>query len=86
MTTFESLIPTTVRNRFDGIKRPYSPAEVQKLRGSITQRYTLAEMGATRLWELLHDEPFTNALGALPGNQAMQMVRAGLKAIYLSGW
>ena len=86
MITFESLIPTTVRNRFDGIKRPYSPAEVQKLRGSITQRYTLAEMGATRLWELLHDEPFTNALGALSGNQAMQMVRAGLKAIYLSGW
>jgi len=86
MTTFESLIPTTARNRFDGIKRPYSPAEVQKLRGSITQRYTLAEMGATRLWELLHDEPFTNALGALSGNQAMQMVRAGLKAIYLSGW
>ncbi len=86
MITFESLIPTTARNRFDGIKRPYSPAEVQKLRGSITQRYTLAEMGATRLWELLHDEPFTNALGALSGNQAMQMVRAGLKAIYLSGW
>ena len=86
MTTFESLIHTAQRGRFDGIKRPYSPAEVQKLRGSITQRYTLAEMGAKRLWQLLHDEPFTNALGALSGNQAMQMVRAGLKAIYLSGW
>jgi isocitrate lyase len=86
MTTFEALIPTAQRHRFEGIKRPYTPAEVEKLRGSITQRYTLAEMGAKRLWELLHDEPFTNALGALSGNQAMQMVRAGLKAIYLSGW
>jgi isocitrate lyase len=86
MTTFESLIHTAPRGRFDGIKRPYSLAEVQKLRGSITLRHTLAEMGAKRLWELLHDEPFTNALGALSGNQAMQMVRAGLKAIYLSGW
>jgi isocitrate lyase len=86
MTTFEALIPTAQRGRYNGIKRPYSPAEVAKLRGSVTQRYTLAEIGAKRLWELLHDEPFTNALGALSGNQAMQMVRAGLKAIYLSGW
>jgi len=86
MTTFESLIPTAPARRFDGIERPYSPADVEKLRGSITQRYTLAEMGAKRLWELLHTEDFTNALGALSGNQAMQMVRAGLKAIYLSGW
>jgi len=86
MTTFETLIPTAPARRFDGIERPYSPADVEKLRGSITQRYTLAEMGAKRLWELLHTEDFTNALGALSGNQAMQMVRAGLKAIYLSGW
>jgi len=86
MTTFETLIPTAPAHRFDGIERPYSPADVEKLRGSITQRYTLAEMGAKRLWELLHTEDFTNALGALSGNQAMQMVRAGLKAIYLSGW
>ena len=86
MTTFEALIPTAQRGRYNGIKRPYSPAEVAKLRGSVTQRHTLAEIGAKRLWELLHDEPFTNALGALSGNQAMQMVRAGLKAIYLSGW
>jgi len=86
MTTFETLIPTAPARRFDGIERPYSPADVEKLRGSITQRYTLAEMGAKRLWELLHTEHFTNALGALSGNQAMQMVRAGLKAIYLSGW
>jgi isocitrate lyase len=86
MTNFETLIPTAARKRFDGIERPYTPADVAKLRGSITQRYTLAEMGAKRLWDLLQDEPFTNALGALSGNQAMQMVRAGLKAIYLSGW
>ena len=86
MTTFESLIPTAPFKRFDGISRPYGPEAVRKLRGSITQRYTLAEMGAKRLWEQLHDDPFTNALGALSGNQAMQMVRAGLKAIYLSGW
>ena len=86
MTTFESLIPTAPYKRFDGISRPYTPEAVWKLRGSITQRHTLAEMGAKHLWELLHDEPVTNALGALSGNQAMQMVRAGLKAIYLSGW
>ena len=86
MTTFADLIPNTPKTRFDGIKRPYTPADVQKLRGSITQRHTLAEMGATRLWDQLHNDPFTNALGALSGNQAMQMVRAGLKAIYLSGW
>ncbi|MFT3987429.1 isocitrate lyase [Aestuariivirga sp.] len=85
MTSFESLVPSAPR-RFDGIERPYTPAEVEKLRGSVTQRHTLAEMGSKRLWEMLHGEPFVNALGALSGNQAMQMVRAGLKAIYLSGW
>jgi isocitrate lyase len=86
MTNFETLVPSAARKRFSGIVRPYSPEDVMKLRGSITQRHTLAELGAKRLWDLLHDEPFTNALGALSGNQAMQMVRAGLKAIYLSGW
>ncbi|MBG1232831.1 isocitrate lyase [Aestuariivirga litoralis] len=86
MTTFESLIPHAPQRRFDGITRPYTPQDVDKLRGSVSQRFTLAEMGAQRLWALLHNEPFTNALGALSGNQAMQMVRAGLKAIYLSGW
>jgi isocitrate lyase len=86
MTNFETLVPSAARKRFSGIVRPYSPEDVAKLRGSVTQRYTLAEIGAKRLWDLLHDEPFTNALGALSGNQAMQMVRAGLKAIYLSGW
>ncbi|WNG20784.1 isocitrate lyase [Cystobacter fuscus] len=72
--------------RFEGIKRTYSEADVDKLRGSIRVTHTLAEMGARRLWELLHTQDFVAALGALTGNQAVQMVRAGLQAIYLSGW
>lgn len=72
--------------RFQGIVRPYSEADVKKLRGSMRIQYTLAEMGANRLWELMHNEPYVQALGALTGNQAMQQVRAGLKAIYVSGW
>ncbi len=72
--------------RFEGITRCYTQKDVEKLRGSVRISYTLAEMGAKRLWELLHTEDFINALGALTGNQAVQMVRAGLKAIYLSGW
>jgi isocitrate lyase len=72
--------------RFEGITRSYTEKDVEKLRGSIRISYTLAEMGARRLWELLNTEDFVNALGALTGNQAVQMVRAGLKAIYLSGW
>ncbi|NOJ92132.1 isocitrate lyase [Corallococcus sp. CA049B] len=72
--------------RFEGIKRNYSEKDVEKLRGSIRVSHTLAELGARRLWELLHTEDYINALGALTGNQAVQMVRAGLKAIYLSGW
>jgi len=84
--TFESLIPSAPTGRFDGIKRPYTPADVERLRGSFPIAYTLAERGANKLWELLKTEPYINSLGALSGNQAMQMVRAGLKAIYLSGW
>ena len=72
--------------RWDGITRTYSAEEVLKLRGSIEIEYTLAELGADRLWRLLHEEPYVAALGALTGNQAIQQVRAGLKAIYLSGW
>jgi len=72
--------------RFDGIKRDYTPSDVEKLRGSLSVRHTIAEAGAHRLWELLNSEDYINALGALTGNQAMQQVRAGLKAIYLSGW
>ena len=71
---------------FEAIERPYSTDEVMKLRGSIPVEHTLARRGALKLWELLHDEEPVRALGALSGNQAMQMVRAGLKAIYLSGW
>jgi isocitrate lyase len=72
--------------RWDGITRDYTADDVVRLRGSIDIAQTLAEMGANRLWELLHDDPYVSALGALTGNQAIQQVRAGLKAIYLSGW
>jgi isocitrate lyase len=72
--------------RWDGITREYTAEDVLRLRGSIDIKYTLAEMGAERLWQLLTTEPFVNSLGALTGNQAVQQVRAGLKAIYLSGW
>jgi len=85
MTTFSDLVPAPA-GRFDGIERPYTPQEVMRLRGSVPITHALAERGANRLWELLHSEPYINALGAVTGNQAMQMVRAGLKAIYLSGW
>jgi len=72
--------------RWKGIQRDYTPQEVEKLRGSIRVRHTLAELGAERLWRLVNSDDYVNALGALTGNQAMQMVKAGLKAIYLSGW
>jgi isocitrate lyase len=72
--------------RWDGITRDYTADDVLRLRGSIDIEHTLAEMGATRLWDLLNDEPYVAALGALTGNQAIQQVRAGLKSIYLSGW
>lgn len=72
--------------RWAGVKRPYSAEDVLRLRGSIQIEHTLARMGAERLWQLLHEEPYVNALGAMTGNQAVQMVQAGLKAIYLSGW
>ncbi len=72
--------------RFAGIRRDYTPEEVARLSGSFRIRHTLAEMGARRLWHLLRTEPYVHTLGALTGNQAMQQVKAGLKAIYLSGW
>src|SRR5262247_337136 len=72
--------------RWMGIKRPYSSQQVSKLRGSIQVEHTLARLGAERLWTLLQSERYVAALGALSGNQAVQQVRAGLKAIYLSGW
>ena len=72
--------------RWQGIKRGYTAEEVAKLRGSVEIKYTLAERGAKRLWELLHNEQYVPALGAMTGCQAVQQVQAGLKAIYLSGW
>lgn len=72
--------------RWQGIKRNYSADEVVKLRGSLHIEFSLARNGANKLWNQMHEMPFVNALGALTGNQAMQQVKAGLKAIYLSGW
>jgi len=72
--------------RWKGIKRGYSVEDVVRLRGSVHIEHSLARRGAEKLWKLMHDEPYVNALGALTGNQAMQQVKAGLKAIYLSGW
>src|SRR5205085_6884376 len=72
--------------RWKGVKRGYSAADVVRLRGSLPIEHTLAKRGAEKLWSQINTEPFINALGALTGNQAMQQVKAGLKAIYLSGW
>ena len=80
------LVVAAPEGRFDGIERPYGVEDVLKLRGSIPVEHTLARRGALNLWKLLHEDEPVRALGALTGNQAMQMVRAGLKAIYLSGW
>lgn len=72
--------------RWQGLFRPYSPEDVLMLRGRTLLKYTLAELGADKLWQMLNSEEYVAALGALTGNQAMQQVKAGLKAIYLSGW
>ena len=73
-------------SRWQGIERTYSPADVARLQGSVVPEHTFARRGAERLWNLLHTEPFVAALGAATGQQAVQQVRAGLKAIYVSGW
>src|ERR1700757_1715745 len=72
--------------RWRGITRPYSLADVERVRGSLRIEHTLARRGAEKLWQLLQNEDYVAALGALTGNQAMQQVKAGLKAIYVSGW
>ncbi|MEQ8673468.1 MAG: isocitrate lyase [Aggregatilineales bacterium] len=72
--------------RWQGINRPYTPEDVLKLRGKVRIEYTLARMGAEKLWDLLHTEDYINTLGAMTGNQAIQQVQAGLRAIYISGW
>ena len=74
------------RNRWNGVTRTYSREDVVRLRGTVRIEYSLARSGAERLWRLMHEEPYVAALGALTGNQAVQMAQAGLKAIYLSGW
>ena len=80
-------IPTTTDSqRWEGVERPYGPEAVEKLRGSVHVEHTLARRGAEKLWALLHERPYVAALGASTGNQAVQQVRAGLEAIYLSGW
>lgn len=76
----------TNQKRWNGIVRPYGPDAVERLRPSVHIEYTLAKLGAARLWELLHEEEYIQSLGALTGNQAVQQVQAGLKAIYVSGW
>ena len=85
MSSFEQLVPTAP-DRFAGIERPYGAEDVVALRGSVAIEHTLARRGADKLWQLMHREAPVRALGAMTGNQAMQMVRAGLEAIYLSGW
>jgi isocitrate lyase len=72
--------------RWKGVKRGYTAEDVVRLRGTVAIEYSLARLGAEKLWQHMHSMPFVNALGALTGNQAMQQVKAGLKAIYLSGW
>ncbi len=84
--TTEMTMQWETDSRWKGVKRPYSTSDVLRLRGSIKIEHTLAQLGAERLWNLLHSEPYVAALGALTGNQAVQQVKAGLKAIYLSGW
>ena len=84
--SYESLIANVPAGRFDGIRRDYTSADIMRLRGSVQIRHTLAELGANRLWELMQRDGHVASLGAMTGNQAMQMVRAGLEAIYLSGW
>lgn len=73
-------------NRWCGVERPYTREDVRRLQGTLVPEHTFAKLGAEKLWRLLHTEPFVPALGALTGNQAVQQVRAGLKAIYVSGW
>lgn len=72
--------------RWQGVTRPYSARDVVKLSGSINIEHTIAKEGARKFWKLINEQPFVGALGAVTGNQAMQQVKAGLKAIYISGW
>ncbi|WP_377889766.1 isocitrate lyase [Alkalihalobacillus sp. R86527] len=82
----KKILASWKEDRFKGVERPYTAEDVLKLRGSVQIEHTLARRGAERLWKSIHEEDFVNALGALTGNQAVQQVKAGLQAIYLSGW
>ena len=73
-------------SRWTGVTRPYAAEDVVRLQGSILIEHTLARLGAERFWKLLHSEPYVPALGAMTGNQAVQQLKAGLKAVYVSGW
>src|SRR5450631_2004754 len=91
MTTRELEVARTRKDwaenpRWQGVKRGYAPEDVYRLRGSLQVEHTLARKGAEKLWRLMHEKPFVNSLGALTGNQAMQQVKAGVPAVYLSGW
>ena len=79
-------VPAWAHNRWANIKRDYTKEDVNKLQGSVKIKHTLAENGAKKLWELLHKEDYVATLGTYTGNMAVQQARAGLKAIYLSGW
>jgi isocitrate lyase len=85
-TAEEITIDWAISSRWRGIERTYSAEEVVRLRGTVQEEHTLARRGAERLWQLLQTEDYVAALGALTGNQAVQMIKAGLQAIYLSGW
>ncbi len=76
----------TNSSRWDGIKRPYTDDDVDRLSGSIKIDYTIAQLGAEKLWNKFHSQNYVSALGALTGNQAMQEAKAGLDSVYLSGW
>jgi isocitrate lyase len=88
MTSTEQSLDTNWKSdpRWTGITRPYSAADVVRLRGTLQIEYTLAKTGAERLWKLLHSEPVVKALGAMTGNQAVEQVAAGLPSVYASGW
>jgi isocitrate lyase len=75
-----------LNGRWAGVERPYAQEDVERIRGRFRIEHTLARLGAERLWKLMHEENYVAALGALTGAQAVQMVKAGLKAIYVSGW
>ena len=86
MSQFDAIAKSWNTERWEGITRTYQPEEVARLRGTVRVEYSIARAGAEKLWRLLHEEPYVAALGALTGNQAVEMAQAGLKAIYLSGW